>query len=70
MSFSDEVFNKYARFISEKLSFYDSNGTEVAYISDKKLFIKMAEITVSLKIGGLMDLVMANGDVVTKWVGG
>lgn len=65
-----EVFNKYARFTSEKLSFYDSNGNEVAYISDKKLFIRIAEITVAFKIGGLMDLVMPNGDVVTKWVGG
>lgn len=65
-----EVFNKYARFTSEKLSFYDSNGTEVAYISDKKLFIKMAHITVSFQIGGLISLVMANGDVVEKWVGG
>lgn len=65
-----EVFNKYARFTSEKLSFFDSNGIEVAYISDKKLFIKMAEITVSLKIGGLISLVMPNGDVVEKWVGG
>lgn len=66
----EEVFNKYARFTSEKLSFYDSNGIEVAYISDKKLYIKMAQITVSFQIGGLIDLVMANGDVVTKWVGG
>ena len=65
-----EVFNKYARFTSEKLSFYDSNGIEVAYISDKKLYIKMAEITVSFKIGGLISLVMTNGDVVEKWVGG
>lgn len=65
-----EVFNKYARFTSEKLSFYDSNGFEVAYISDKKLLIKMAEITVSFQIGKLVDLVMDNGDVVTKWVGG
>ena len=65
-----EVFNKYARFTSEKLSFYDSNGTEVAYISDKKLYIRIAQITVALQIGGLIDLVMANGDVVKKWVGG
>lgn len=64
-----EVFNKYARFTSEKLSFYDSNGIEVAYISDKKLYIKMAHITVSLQLGGLVSLVMANGDVVDKWVG-
>lgn len=63
------VFNKFARFISEKLSFYDANGIEVAYISDKKLYIGQAEITTSLKVGGLVDLVMANGDVVTKWEG-
>ena len=63
------VFNKYARFTSEKLSFYDSNGIEVAYISDKKLYIRMAQITISLQIGGLIDLVMPSGDVVEKWVG-
>lgn len=65
-----EVFKKYARFTSERLSFFDSNDNEVAYISDKKLFIKMAEITVSFKIGGLISLVMPSGDVVEKWVGG
>ena len=63
------VFNKYARFTSEKLSFYDQNGIEVAYISDKKLYIKMAHITVSLQLGGIIQLVMSNGDVVKKWVG-
>ena len=66
----NEEFKKFARFTSEKLSFYDSNGYEVAYFSDKKLFIKMAEITVSFQIGKIIDLVMDNGDVVTKWVGG
>lgn len=66
----EKVFNKFSRFTSEKLSFYDSNGNEVAYISDKKLYIGQAEITTSFKIGGLIDLVMENGDVVTKWEGG
>lgn len=65
----ETVFRKYARFISEKLSFYDANDIEVAYISDKKLYIRIAEITVAFQIGGLIDLVMDNGDVVTKWVG-
>lgn len=65
-----DSFRKYARFSSEKLSFYDSNDIEVAYISDKKLYIGAAEITLSLKMGGFMDLVMPNGDIVTKWVGG
>lgn len=61
-----EVFNKYARFTSEKLSFYDSNGNEVAYISDNKLYIKHIEVIVSLTIGGLVDTVLADGSVVTK----
>lgn len=63
-------YKKFSRFTSEKLSFYDANGNEVAYISDKKLYIGQAEITTSLKVGGLIDLVMANGDVITKWEGG
>lgn len=35
------VFNKYARFTAGKLSFYDANDNEVAYISDYKLHIKI-----------------------------
>lgn len=41
-----EIFNKYARFTSDRLSFYDSSDVEVAYISDYKLHITNAEITV------------------------
>lgn len=47
----EEVFNKYARFTSGRLSFYDRNDTEVAYISDYKLYITNAEITGSLRLG-------------------
>jgi hypothetical protein len=65
-----EVFNKYARFTSDRLSFYDHNGMEVAYISDYKIYIRNMEITTSYKIGGLVSNVMANGDVVKRWVGG
>ena len=32
--------------------------------------IFLAECENAFKIGGLIDLVMDNGDVVTKWVGG
>lgn len=64
-----EVFNKFARFTSDRLSFYDQNGIEVAYISDRKLYINDVEITTRFKIGGLVDTVMPNGDVVTKWIG-
>ena len=61
-----EVFNKYARFTSEKLSFYDQNGNEVAYISDKKLYISHIEVTGSYTIGNLVNTVLADGSVVTR----
>ena len=66
----EEVFDKYARFTSDRLSFYDQNGMEVAYISDYKIYIRSLEITVSSKIGGIVSTVMPNGDVVKRWVGG
>ena len=66
----EEVFNKYARFTSDKLSFYDSNNNEVAYISDKKLYITHVEVTGSFTLGGFVDTVLADKGVVTKWVGG
>lgn len=65
-----EHFNKYARFTAEKLSFYDSNDNEVAYISDKKLYITHVEVTGSFSLGGFVDKVLADRSVVTKWVVG
>lgn len=47
----EKVFDKYARFTSEKLSFYDQNGNEVAYVSDYKLYITNAEVVGILKLG-------------------
>ena len=64
-----EVFNKFARFTADRLSFYDQNDTEVAYVSDYKLFIRNVEITSNYKIGGYVDTVTANGGIITKWVG-
>lgn len=65
-----EVFNKFARFTADRLSFYDQNDTEVAYISDYKLYITHVQIRGSLQEGGYKDFVDANGGIVTKWVGG
>lgn len=65
----EAVFKKFARFTADRLSFYDQNDTEIAYISDYKLYIRNVEITSSYKIGGYVDTVTANGGVVTKWVG-
>ena len=63
------VFNKYARFTSDRLSFYDQNDTEVAYFSDYKLYIRNVQIEDTLQEGGYKDFIDANGGIVTKWVG-
>lgn len=65
-----EVFNKYARFTSDRLSFYDQNDNEVAYISDKKLYITYIEVTRSFSQGGFIDITQDDGSIVTKWIGG
>ena len=62
-----EVFNKFARFTAGRLSFYDKNGFEVAYISDYKLYITNAEVTGTLKLGGY-SVDTTNG-LTFKWVG-
>ncbi len=66
----EEVFHKYARFTSDRLSFFDNVGEEVAYIGDQKMFITHAEITSSLKLGGFVDTVLDDGSIISKWVGG
>lgn len=63
-----EVFNKFARFTSDRLSFYDKNDTEVAYISDYKLYITNAQITGTLIIGRY-ELDTSNG-LAFKWIEG
>ena len=65
----EEVFRKFARFTADRLSFYDQNDNEVAYISDYKLYITHVEIKGSLKEGGYKDFVTDDGGIVTKWVG-
>lgn len=62
-----EVFDKFARFSADRLSFYDSNDVEVAYISDYKLVITNAEIKGTLKLGGC-ELDTSIG-IALKWVG-
>ena len=66
----EEVFSKFARFTSDRLSFYDQNDTEVAYVSDHKLYIRNVEIKGSFQEGGYKDFINSNGGIVTKWVGG
>ena len=61
-----ESFRKYARFTANRLSFYDQNDTEVAYVSDYKLFITQAQITGSITLGRYVAD-MSDG-LAFKWV--
>lgn len=38
------IFQKFARLTAEKLSFYDENDSEVAYVSDYRLHITVADV--------------------------
>lgn len=63
-----ETFDKFARFAANRLSFYDNNDVEVAYISDYRLVITNAEIKGSLTLGKF-KIDTTNG-LAIKWVGG
>lgn len=65
-----EVFDKFARFTSDRLSFFDQNDNEVAYVSDRKLFINHAEIKVTLRMGGFVSTVLDDGSIVKRWITG
>ena len=66
----EEVFNQYARFTADKLSFFDSNGIEVAYISDHMLYITSAHVSGVFVLGGFQSTVRADKSVVKRWIGG
>ena len=63
----ETVFNKYARFTAGKLSFYDANDNEVAYISDYKLHITNVEVGGTFRQGHFQDSTQADGSIVTKF---
>lgn len=63
-----EIFNKYARFTPDRLAFFDRNGVEVAYISDRKLYITHVQITGSFLLGRFEDQIQPDGSLVTRWV--
>ena len=64
-----KVFDKFARFTADRMSFFDQNDNEVAYFSDRKLYITHAQVTGTFKMGGFVDTVLSDGSIVTKWVG-
>ena len=48
----EEVFNKFARFSAEKLSFYNAYGQEMGYLSDSTLHITHARFGGNIYHGG------------------
>lgn len=64
---ADGNFRSFARFINKRLSFFDGN-TEVAYLSNQKLYITHAEITDTLTLGEFK--IETNNGLVFRWVGG
>ena len=75
----EKVFDQYARFTSDKLSFFDQSGNEVASIGDEKMTISHVEIVGnqatqddygSFKQGKFVDTTRADGTIVSKWIGG
>jgi hypothetical protein len=76
----EKVFDKYARFTSDRLSFFDQSNNEVAAIGDKMMFVTNIEITGSsdaysgdygtFKHGKFVDTALADGTIVSKWIGG
>jgi hypothetical protein len=76
----ETIFDKYAQFTSDKLSFYDQSGNEVASIGDEVMFVTNVEITGNsdvtkndygtFKHGKFVDTALTDGTIVSKWVGG
>lgn len=62
----EESFRKYARFVSNRLSFYDENDAEVAYISDYKLYITSAQVLTGLTVGRFW--IDTSDGLAFKWV--
>ena len=64
------VFDKFARFTPDRLSFFDRNDVEVAYISDYHLYITNAIVTGSLVLMQQFEVSQGNQSIDFKWLGG
>lgn len=64
------LFKKFTRFTAEKLSFYDNNDTEIAYVSDYRMHITNASITGALLLMDEFEVSRGNGAINFIWQGG
>ena len=60
--------NRSARFTSDRLSFFQNN-TEVAYLSNRKLFINETEVLSSMKMGGYVWRILPDHSLGLAWEG-
>lgn len=63
-------FDKFARFTADRLSFYDRNDIEVAYISDYHLHITNASISGTLTLMDQFEVSCDSASVDFNWMGG
>lgn len=64
------VFDKFARFTADRLSFFDSNDVEIAYISDYRLHITNASISGTLTLMDQFEISCDSASVDFNWMGG
>ena len=65
----DGAFMKYARFIADRLSFFDSNGDEVAYIGSGCLYVNGKTVFLGeIQLGGY--LTDTSDGLAFTWIGG
>lgn len=62
-------FHRFGRFTAYGLTFYDENGTPAATISQGKLKIPQAWVTVNFTEGGFTDDIRPDGTIITRWQG-
>lgn len=63
------VFSKFARFTPQRLSFYDEQGQEAAWLSDQVLCIQKAKVLGQMQVGLFVTTADPNG-LVTRYIGG
>ena len=64
----ENIIKRWSRFTADKLSFYNADDKEIAWISGYKMYIKNAEFQESVKFGGYI-CELTDG-IAFKWQGG
>ena len=61
---------RFARFTADGVHIYNSNGTEVAYFTNDRMYITSAEVKRSFRVGGYVMKDDGSGGLVFSWAGG